>query len=77
MIGLQKSGDFFVYAEIQDLQSLNNPGMMIPPTARRKFAQGGEVVVVPGSGNSDSVPAMLTPGETVIPKAMSKTLERN
>jgi hypothetical protein len=29
------------------------------------FAKGG---VVPGTGNTDSVPAMLTPGEVVIPK---------
>jgi len=31
------------------------------------FANGG---IVPGSGNQDSVPAMLTPGEMVIPKGM-------
>ncbi len=29
------------------------------------FSSGG---VVPGSGNTDSVPTMLTPGEIVIPK---------
>jgi hypothetical protein len=31
------------------------------------FAAGG---VVPGTGNSDSFPAMLTPGEVVVPKRM-------
>jgi len=30
------------------------------------------VVSVPGSGNGDTVPAMLTPGEAVIPKEMAK-----
>ena len=35
----------------------------VPPT--QKFAQGG---VVPGSGNRDTVPAMLTPGEFVMSK---------
>jgi TP901 family phage tail tape measure protein len=30
------------------------------------------VVMVPGTGNTDKVPAMLTPGEAVIPKEMAK-----
>jgi TP901 family phage tail tape measure protein len=47
--------------------SLNNPGSMLRP---KKFAQG--VVSVPGSGNRDTVPAMLTPGEAVIPKKMAQ-----
>ena len=46
-----------------------NPGMMIPVKGRKKFAQGG---VVPGSGNKDSVPAMLTPGEVVVPKGIAQ-----
>jgi TP901 family phage tail tape measure protein len=46
-----------------------NPGMMMPIKGRRKFAKGG---VVPGSGNGDTVPAMLTPGEVVIPKGIAK-----
>ena len=33
-----------------------------------KFAKGG---VVPGTGNTDSVPALLTPGEIVIPKGFA------
>lgn len=33
----------------------------------RKFASGG---VVPGVGNRDSVPALLTPGETVLPRGV-------
>jgi TP901 family phage tail tape measure protein len=46
-----------------------NPGMMMPIKGRKKFANGG---VVPGSGNGDTVPAMLTPGEVVIPKGIAK-----
>ena len=38
-------------------------------TGRRPFASGG---VVPGSGNRDTVPAMLTPGEFVIRKSSVK-----
>jgi hypothetical protein len=37
----------------------------------RKFATGG---VVPGVGNRDSVPAMLTPGEFVIRKQAAKSI---
>jgi TP901 family phage tail tape measure protein len=47
--------------------AMQNPGMMMPP---RKYNKG--VVVVPGSGNRDTVPAMLTPGEAVIPKDKAK-----
>jgi TP901 family phage tail tape measure protein len=44
-----------------------NPGAMLPP---KKFNKG--ISIVPGSGNRDTVPAMLTPGEAVIPKDMAK-----
>ena len=37
----------------------------------KKMARGG-VVMVPGSGKGDTVPAMLTPGEAVIPAAMAE-----
>jgi TP901 family phage tail tape measure protein len=37
---------------------------------RRGFNKG--VFKVPGEGNSDTVPAMLTPGESVIPKDMTQ-----
>ena len=47
--------------------AINNPGMMMPP---KKYNKG--VVVVPGSGNKDTVPAMLTPGEAVIPADMTQ-----
>ena len=47
--------------------AMTNPGMMRTP---RKYNKG--VVVVPGSGNKDTVPAMLTPGEAVIPAEMTK-----
>ena len=36
-----------------------------------RFAEGG---LVPGSGSGDSVPAMLTPGEMVLPKSLSRTI---
>jgi TP901 family phage tail tape measure protein len=45
-----------------------NPGSMLP--RGRGYTNG--VVSVPGSGNKDTVPAMLTPGEAVIPAAMAK-----
>ena len=38
--------------------------------APKKFASG--TVFVPGTGNGDTTPAMLTPGEAVIPKGMAK-----
>jgi TP901 family phage tail tape measure protein len=52
----------------------NNPGMFMPgrPTGGGKpplkFNKG--VSYVPGTGNTDTVPAVLTPGEAVIPKPM-------
>jgi TP901 family phage tail tape measure protein len=46
--------------------AMNNPGMMLPGFKRKKMATGG-VVVGPGNGTSDSVPAMLSNGEAVIP----------
>ena len=49
---------------------LNNPGMVLPGRTPKKFAKG--VVMVPGSGSGDTVPAMLEPGEAVIPKKMAK-----
>ena len=41
--------------------------------AEMAFAKGG---IVPGSGNSDTVPAMLTPGEGVLPKKLTEGLTR-
>jgi hypothetical protein len=40
-------------------------------TAKDKFATGG---VVPGIGNSDTVPALLTPGEFVIRKGSAQQI---
>ena len=57
--GATKAGAAFAMA---------NPGSMIP--RRTGYANG--VVSVPGSGKGDTVPAMLTPGEAVIPAAMAK-----
>ena len=39
-----------------------------------KFAQGG---IVPGSGNQDSVPAMLTPGELILNQSQQENLVNN
>jgi hypothetical protein len=50
---------------------LNNPGMMMPGRGGRKLASG--IVSVPGpKGAGDIVPAMLSPGEAVIPSDMAK-----
>jgi len=43
----------------------------IATIASQPFAQGG---IVPGSGNKDTVPAMLTPGEVVLNKAQQENL---
>ena len=41
---------------------------------RQEFAEGG---VVPGSGNKDTVPAMLTPGEFVVTKKATSSIGTN
>ena len=52
--------------------AFNNPGMMMSPKgAVKKLASG--IVSVPGpKGAGDVVPAMLSPGEAVIPTEMTK-----
>ena len=52
---------------IQELVASMNMGAGIGnlTSSISKFSKGG---IVPGSGNTDSVPAMLTPGELVVPK---------
>lgn len=50
--------------------AVSNPGMMAARGMPKKYADG--VSLVPGSGNGDTVPAMLTPGEAVIPKKMTQ-----
>jgi TP901 family phage tail tape measure protein len=53
-----------------------NPGMMMPGKGAavgkvpKKFASG--VTKVPGRGNKDTVPSMLTPGEAVIPAPVAQ-----
>ena len=50
-----------------------NPGMMMPGRkgeVPKKFARGA--TYVPGKGNKDTVPSMLTPGEAVIPKDIAQ-----
>ena len=51
--------------------ALLNPGMMKPGANPTKMAKGG-VVTVGGRGNRDTEPALLTPGEAVIPADMVK-----
>jgi len=49
--------------------AMANPGMMLPGKGGKKpkkFASG--IAMVPGTGNKDSVPSILTPGEAVISK---------
>jgi TP901 family phage tail tape measure protein len=48
--------------------AMANPGAMLPKG--KGYANG--IVSVPGSGSGDTVPAMLTPGEAVIPADMAK-----
>ena len=50
-----------------------NPGMMMPGPAgkaAKKFAKG--TTYVPGTGNKDTVPSVLTPGEAVIPAPIAQ-----
>tara|TARA_B100000965_G_scaffold294544_1_gene252530 strand:- start:10759 stop:12078 length:1320 start_codon:yes stop_codon:yes gene_type:complete len=47
------------------VSSLNEGGIVPSPSIVRGYNEGG---MVSGSGNTDTVPAMLTPGELVIPK---------
>ena len=51
--------------------AFNNPGMMMPRRGPKKLASG--IVSVPGpKGAGDIVPAMLSPGEAVIPSKMAQ-----
>ena len=46
-------------------------GSLMSSTIARNFAEGG---IVPGQGNTDSVPAMLTPGEVILNQAQQENL---
>jgi hypothetical protein len=50
----------------------SNPGMMVPGKGKvpKKFGKGTRSV--PGTGNKDNVPAVLTPGEAVLPTRVSQ-----
>jgi TP901 family phage tail tape measure protein len=51
----------------------SNPGMMAGgriPGVPRRFADG--TPYVPGTGNKDTVPSLLTPGEAVIPRGVAQ-----
>jgi len=66
---------------LNEITSLNNNLSSLPPGGGgptlnrggvvRKFARGGSV---PGSGNTDSVPALLTPGEFVVNKKSARAV---
>lgn len=49
-------------------------GSLMSSTIARNFAEGG---IVPGQGNTDSVPAMLTPGEVILNQAQQENLTGN
>ena len=57
--------------EQQEEAEKMNKGGMVPDKNVTKMNQGGEV---PGSGNTDTVPAMLTPGEFVLTKDAVKNI---
>jgi TP901 family phage tail tape measure protein len=50
-----------------------NPGMMVPPNKRQKFANNG-IVKGKGTGTSDSIPIMASNGEAIID---AKTVNEN
>lgn len=65
---------------LNEITALNNNLSSLPPGGGttlnrggvvRKFAKGGSV---PGSGNTDSVPALLTPGEFVVNKKAARAV---
>ena len=55
--------------EQQDVEKMNKGGMVPDRGNVTKMNKGGEV---PGQGNTDTVPAMLTPGEFVLTKEAVK-----
>ena len=50
-----------------------NPGMMVPPNKRQKFANNG-IIKGKGTGTSDSIPIMASNGEAIID---AKTVNEN
>ena len=56
----------------QNMAATRFPAMMVPGFRPKGYNKGGEVFAVPGTGNEDTVPAMLTPGEIVVPKEQSQ-----
>ena len=66
----------FLINRMAEAASLNSavlgvPGKAMKSAKPKKFARGGEV---PGSGNSDTVPAMLMPGEFVVTKKATRSV---
>lgn len=51
--------------------AFNNPGMMKPGMPRKKYASGG-IVTGPGTGTSDSIAAMVSNGEAIVPARQTK-----
>ena len=54
-----------IAAQIGFTGPVRTPGKMAMPPQSRKYSTG--ITSVPGTGNGDTIPAMLTPGEAVIP----------
>lgn len=50
---------------------INNPGMILPGRTPKKFAEGG-FITGSGTGTSDSIPAMVSNGESIIPARQTK-----
>ena len=63
------NGTMSMYLGALRTQAATNPGMMMPGAKTKKMARGGGI---PGTGNSDSVPALLMPGEFVMNKEATK-----
>jgi len=68
---VRRLGVFEKAPRLKKMKMLTNPNMFkfFRFGLGRKFNKGG---LVPGSGNTDTVPAMLTPGEVVISKPAVK-----
>ena len=67
-IALDQLRDSYIQATGAALRfAVNNPGLMATP---KKYAKG--ISLVPGTGNKDTVPSLLTPGEAVVPAPMVK-----
>ncbi len=63
--------DKFAREKLNTIAEANRDKGLTPIVGAQKFAKGGGV---PGKGNSDTVPALLTPGEFVINKSAAQSI---